>query len=235
VVAAFHDTPPSWPWIIHAAEGVDEEAGGEVPRLERLGCLAANTVFVHGVGLAAGTAARAVAAGASLVWCPTSNEFLFGRTADVRAFDDAGRLAIGSDSRLSGAGDLLDEMRAAATTRQTCSAGVCRAVMVGAAEVLRLPDAGRLRPGWPADLAVFRGLRPDPGDAIVEATRRDVLMTMVGGRPSIAVPALARVFEATGARAVQARVDGEPRLLDGWIGRRTTGLGVSEPGLEVLT
>ena len=56
---------------------------------------------------------RARRAAASLVWCPSSNDFLFGRTAAVRRFDDAGRLALGTDSRLSGEGDLLDELRAA--------------------------------------------------------------------------------------------------------------------------
>ena len=30
VAAAYRDTPPNWPWIIHAAEGVDEEAEREV-------------------------------------------------------------------------------------------------------------------------------------------------------------------------------------------------------------
>ena len=34
------DTPADWPWIIHAAEGVDEEARGEVETLDTLGAWA---------------------------------------------------------------------------------------------------------------------------------------------------------------------------------------------------
>ena len=62
------------------------------------------------------------------MWCPSSNQFLFETTADVRAFDDADRLALGSDSRLSGERDLLDEMKVAHATRQLSAEGVARTV-----------------------------------------------------------------------------------------------------------
>jgi cytosine/adenosine deaminase-related metal-dependent hydrolase len=59
---------------------------------------------------------RVVASGASLVWCPASNAFLFRRTAPVRRFLDASdrasaHVCLGSDSRVTGARDLLDELR----------------------------------------------------------------------------------------------------------------------------
>jgi cytosine/adenosine deaminase-related metal-dependent hydrolase len=118
VAAAYHATPREWPWIVHAAEGIDEAAAQEVDTLRALGCLSRNTVLVHGVGLGTSGAEQVLDAGGSLVWCPSSNQFLFGRTADVQRFSAARRLAIGTDSRLSGAGDLLDELRAARAERQ---------------------------------------------------------------------------------------------------------------------
>src|SRR5205823_649124 len=51
VLESFAATPPDQPWIIHLAEGADELAAAELGQLETLGCLAANTVLVHGVGL----------------------------------------------------------------------------------------------------------------------------------------------------------------------------------------
>lgn len=230
VVDAFRATPPAWPWIIHAAEGVDEEAGEEVDRLAALGCVASNTVIVHGVALSAAAAARAIERGAALVWCPTSNDFLFGRTADVRAFAACGRLAIGSDSRLSGAGDLLDEMRAAAHTGQLDAAAVVRAVTSGAASVLRLPGDAGLHPGAVADLAVFRRLAADPFASVCAASRRDVRLTMIDGRPVVADAALAAVFD--GSRPATVYVDGQMRLLAPRIARRARRLTLREPGLE---
>ena len=116
VATSHRQTPREWPWMIHAAEGLDHAAQGELETLDRLGCLSANSVFIHGVAFCRAAADRVIGAGAGLVWCPSSNQFLFDTTADVRAFDDADRLALGSDSRLSGEGDLLDELQAAYAT-----------------------------------------------------------------------------------------------------------------------
>jgi cytosine/adenosine deaminase-related metal-dependent hydrolase len=233
IADAYRRTPPGSPWLVHAAEGIDAEAAGELDALARLECLGPNTVLVHGVGLDAVSRARALAGGAALVWCPSSNEFLFGATADVRAFDDAGRLALGSDSRLSGAGDLLDELRAAHASRQLCGPGLLRAVTSGAAAVLRLRGAGTLAPGAPADLVVLRPLGRDPLDSLLQARRGDVLLTMIDGRPLVGEPWLAGAFAAAGVRTRRATLDGAPRLVAEWIGRRAASLALAEPGLEI--
>ena len=183
VASAYRETPPEWPWIIHAAEGIDEEARNEVTTLGRLGCLGPNTVLVHGVAIDEERAAAVLERGGSLVWCPTSNHFLFGRTAHVAPFNRAGRLAIASDSRLSGEGDLLDELRAAHATRQISPESLYRAVTSGAARVLRQHEAGALQPGARADLTIVRRLDDDPYESLVRATRADVRLTMIDGAP----------------------------------------------------
>jgi cytosine/adenosine deaminase-related metal-dependent hydrolase len=231
VASDYRKTPPDWPWIIHAAEGIDEEARGEVPRLGRMGCLGVNTVLVHGVAIDEERAATVLERGGGLVWCPTSNQFLFGRTAKVAAFSHAGRLAIGSDSRLSGEGDLLDEIRAARATRQISAQSLFRAVTSGAGRMLRQRQAGTLRRGVPADLAVTRRVAEDPYESLARATRADVRMTMIDGTPLVADPALAGVFAARRAGFRRARVDGLPRLLARWIADRASALEVDEPGL----
>jgi cytosine/adenosine deaminase-related metal-dependent hydrolase len=225
-------TPPDWPWMIHAGEGVDEEAGREVETLDEMGCLTPNTVLIHGVGFCGTGTDRVLGAGAGLVWCPSSNEFLFGRTADVRRFDDADRLGLGTDSRLSGAGDLLDELKVAHATRQLSPEGLAHAVTGGAARLLRI-NAGRFAPGAPADLTLVRALSADPFDALVSAARTDVCLTMVDGRPAVAAPELASVFSATGTAALPATVDDQARLVARWIGQSVARLSLREPGFEV--
>src|SRR5262249_60984255 len=81
VAARSRATPSDAPFMLHLAEGVDEAAGGELPRLEALGCLKPNTVIVHGVAIDASGWSRVARAGAGLVWGPASNEVLFRRTA----------------------------------------------------------------------------------------------------------------------------------------------------------
>ncbi|HUE87361.1 MAG TPA: amidohydrolase family protein [Vicinamibacterales bacterium] len=226
-------TPADWPWIVHAAEGVDVEARDEVQKLQSLGCLGANTVLVHGVALDARAARQVLSAGASLVWCPTSNDFLFGATADVRLFSVRRRVALGTDSRLSGEGDLLDELRAAFRTRQLSAEALVRTVTSSAASVLRLSDAGSLALGKPADLVVLRRRAGDPFDSVVASTRDDVRLTMIGGVPLVGEPEMRPVFEARRERPVNVTVNGAGRLMASWIARRVAQMTLSEPGLEV--
>jgi len=233
VAASQRSTPATWPWIIHAAEGVDWAAAAELLQLERLGCVGGNTVIVHGVGLMPADRRRAVERGAALVWCPSSNQYLFGQTAGVAAFAAAGRLALGSDSRLSADGDLLAELRAARATGQIDARALVRAVTSDAADVLRLADAGRLEPGAPADIAVFARTAADPFDAVVGARRPDVRLVMIGGRPLVADTALGAVFAASRTRSQTARVDGRPSLVAAPIAWRLGTSSVPEPGLEV--
>ncbi len=231
--ASHRATPAEWPWMIHAAEGVDAAAQGEVVRLQQLGCLAGNTVLIHGVALCAAAAERVLDAGAGLVWCPSSNQFLFGVTADVRAFDDADRLALGSDSRLSGVGDLLDELQAAHATHQLSAEGLCRTVLAGAARLLRLPAAGRLAPGLPADLTIIKPTESGPYDALVSACRTDIRLTMMDGRACVGEPGLRGVFDATGVSAMPAVLDTTPRLIARWMGKHVQQMQLQEPGFVV--
>ena len=233
VATSYRRTPAEWPWLIHAAEGVDGAAQNEVSALDRLGCLAANTVLIHGVAFSSASVDRVIGAGAGLIWCPSSNDFLFQRTADVRAFDDAGRLALGSDSRLSGEGDLLDELKAAHATRQLSAEGLARTVTIGAAQLLRLGDGGGLAAGGSADLMILRPLAACPFDSLVSAGRGDVRMTMIAGKPCIGDTSLAGAFTATGVAAVPARVDGGARLVAMWIASHVARMQLREPGFEV--
>src|SRR5262249_3998280 len=159
-----------------------------------------NTVIVHGVAIDPAGFGRMAAAGAGLVWCPASNAFLFGRTAGIRplAEADGGRdaIALGSDSRLTGAGDLLDELRAARATGCAAPAELVAMVTTNAARLLRLRYAGRFVVGGPADLIVVPRRGENAPESLLAARRRDVALVMVGGRPMIGEAAFAPVFTA---------------------------------------
>jgi cytosine/adenosine deaminase-related metal-dependent hydrolase len=235
VAKAYRRTPGDWPWIVHAAEGTDAQAAGELGRLDGLGCLGGNTVLVHGVGLTAAGRAKLLEAGGGLVWCPASNEFTLGATAVVGELAHAGRVALGSDSRLSGSPDLLHELQCAAATGQATPAELFRMLTTNAAALLRLPQAGRLAPGLPADLMVVRPLSPDPYETPILAGRRDVRLVMLDGRPAVAEAALRPVFEAARVDARPAKVDGRDSWLAASLAAQLSRAACSEPGLELLS
>ena len=141
---SFDATPPDRPWMIHLAEGTDATARAELTQLDALGCLASNSVLVHGVGLRERDIDRVIERGAAVVWCPTSNRNLLGRTLDPRRLQAAGRLALGSDSRLSGARDLLEELRVVVDMGALDAQEVLALATTDAAHILRLPQRGHL-------------------------------------------------------------------------------------------
>lgn len=234
VADSYRRTPAAWPWIIHLAEGIDEAAAAELPRLQKLGCLQANTVLVHGVGLTAADQARVIDSGGALIWCPSSNQFLFGATAHVTAFAAAHRVALGSDSRLSGARDLLAELKIAQASKQVDAKTLFRMITCDAAKILRLPCAGRIAAGLPADLAIFPACGDDPFSAILSAKRADVCLVMIAGRPQFGDVDMAPVFAATQVATMRVRVDGVEKLMAAGLALRLQRAAVSEPGLEIF-
>lgn len=233
VAKSYRQTPGDWPWIIHAAEGTDAEAADEFGRLERLGCLGANTVLVHGVGLGTAERARLLERGGGLVWCPSSNEFMLGATAAIGDLACTGRVALATDSRLTGARDLLSELKCASATGQADPAALFRMVTINAAALLRLPEAGRLAPGLPADLFVLPPLSADPFEALLLADRGDVRLVMVGGQAALADNGLELAFDAGHLAASRVRIDGRDRFLAAPLACRLRQAKCGEAGLVI--
>ncbi len=233
VVRDYRRTPTDWPWMIHLAEGTDAEAAVELDRLERLGCLGSNTIVVHGVGFRPEDRHRLIERGGGLIWCPSSNGFTLGATADVRDLARARKVALGSDSRLSGARDLLEELCVAHSTGQATAFGLFRMVTLDAARLLRLPDAGRIAPGLPADLAIFPSADGDPFNSLVTARRSDLRLVMIAGRPVVGDPDMELVFAAARIGAERTRVDGFAKHMARSIVERLRRSRIGESGLEI--
>ena len=230
-------TPPDAPFVVHLAEGVDADAGGELARLEALGCLQPNTVIVHGVAIDGSGWRRVAQAGSGLVWCPASNAFLFGETVKMRELIDEANgarvaVALGTDARITGSRDLLDELRAAGEAADVPADVLLRMVTDGAASLLRQSRAGRIAVGLPADLMAIPPLADDAASALLRAERRDVRVVVVNGRPLIGDPEFASVFQARNVSARALCVDARPKLADSGLVRRIAGCPIAEPGVS---
>ena len=233
VKQSFDSTPADRPWMIHLAEGTDAIAQAELAQLDALGCLASNSVLVHGVGLREQDIERVIACGAAVVWCPTSNRTLLGRTLDPRRLQAAGRLALGSDSRLSGARDLLEELRGIADAGVLDARQALALATVDAARILRLPHRGSLAAGDSADLLVVGDCGGDAAHCLVGIERSRIRAVVRDGVPRIADPDLAGWFEAAGVETVPATLDGRPKLLARAL--VDPALVALEPGLELAS
>ena len=251
VARRFRATPANAPFIVHLAEGVDDDARGELARFERLGCLAPNAVLVHGVGIDRDGWRRVAQSGAGAVWCPASNQFLFGRPAAARtglgATEAASRLAIGTDSRLTGARDLLDELRDAASLVAMPARTLLRMVTAVPADVLRIRDIGRVGRGACADLLVIPARPANPaspgnpgnpgnddeaGAALLRTSRNDILLTVVDGRPVVGSPAFESAFQVARVQTKRVLIDGTLRLADARVADAIARCPIREPGVQ---
>ncbi len=231
----FRATPSDTPFFVHLAEGVDATAHAELPRLEAIGCLASNTVAVHGVAIDLPGWRRIARAGASVVWCPASNVFLFGETMDAEriASTAAGRVVLGTDSRLTGSRDLLDEIRMAYQVSTIARDQLMAMVTSRAADVIRQPQLGRLAPGTPADFVVFAPVASTAIDTLLATARRDVALVVVGGRPIVGNDGYRRLFAARGSQPRPLCVDGVEKLADADLAARIAACAIAEPGVSL--
>jgi cytosine/adenosine deaminase-related metal-dependent hydrolase/SAM-dependent methyltransferase len=209
------ETPPDQPFIIHLAEGTDEQSSTEILELFQQHALDDRTVIIHGLGLDEHGRNLLHSVGGALVWCPTSNVFLFGRTLTCDALQQFSRVALGSDSPLTSEGDLLDEIRFARETVGVDEGQLFAWVTSSAADVLRVRDAqGTLRVGALADFfaVLDRGL--SPAKALSTLCWRDVELVVIGGLVHLASSEIhRRLPEKLTAELQLLEVEGEARWI----------------------
>jgi hypothetical protein len=202
---AASEAPAGAPVSMHLAEGTSARAFDEVQALSRTGLLDDRLLAVHVIAVGEADIERLRAAGAAIVWCPTSNHFLFGRTAPRDLITSGVDVLLGSDSLLTGTGTLLDELHAARTLGYVDDDTLLSTVGSTAARRLGLPPPV-LAPGAPADLIALRA-------PVLEAHPRDVALVLVRGLPVLADESLGAIFERNGVAAEPIVIDGVPRLV----------------------
>lgn len=217
------------PFIIHLAEGTDSVAADETSRLENLGVLGSNTRLVHGVGMTEHDIQQALERGAGLIWCPSTNYFLLGKTANVAKWYTAEKLALGSDSRLTAEGNLLDEIRAAHATGQLDARQIFNTVTRFPAQLLNLPNRGDLKNGMVADLIALP-LSDEPVQTLLQAHRADLSLVMRNGQPIVADSILAERFSFK--KSVPIELDGKPKFISGRLAHQIKRCSLSEDGLS---
>jgi cytosine/adenosine deaminase-related metal-dependent hydrolase len=180
-------TPAGAPFFVHACEGTDELARLELDELNELGVLDQRAVLVHGLALDRSGFELLQHRHASLVLCLSSNQFLYGDLPDQTLLDSMENIALGSDSPLTAAGDLLDEIRFAIEHIGVSTVSAYRMTTDLPARILRLQDGeGCIRDTARADIFAIRDNGEPAHVRLSMLTWRDVEFVMVGGEIRLA-------------------------------------------------
>jgi cytosine/adenosine deaminase-related metal-dependent hydrolase/ubiquinone/menaquinone biosynthesis C-methylase UbiE len=195
------------PFIIHLAESIDPESNEEIVRLARQRTLDDRTVIVHGLGLNEAGFDLLNARQASLIWCPRSNVFLFGRTHDRHRIHSLHKVALGSDSPLTAQGDLLDEVRFAHEVSGVPTEDLYSMTTTRSAQMLRLHKSeGSLCVGGVGDFIAVRDSGLSPAQTLVSLSYRDIHLVLINGCVQLASPEMmVRLprFATTGLRRLR--------------------------------
>ncbi len=200
----FRSAPRTWPFVVHCAEGVDASARSEVQALDAEGALDARTALVHGVGLTPTGIDLVRRRRASVIWCPSSNLGMLGRTVSRTVLRSGLPVALATDSALSAPVDLLDEL--AVARRFLPAARLYRMVTSVPARILRLS-----RPTLAVDWIAIRSRAQTREDALFAGT---VALVVVAGRIRLISPELAEQLPACERRRYQLlHVENRPPVL----------------------
>jgi len=209
---AHSSTPDRKAFIVHACEGVDDLARQEIFELDRLGVLDASTVLVHGLALDEAGVALMRERQASLIVCPSSNQFLFGRLPDMKLLGAMQNVALGTDSPLTASGDLLEEIRFAIEFCGIPPDLAYRMTTETPATILRLKDGERtLDISGRADLIAVRDTGEDAAERLRTLSMTDVEFVIIRGRVQLASEAVWKLLPP------QAKQGLEPLWIEGSI------------------
>jgi len=171
------------PYLLHAGEGTDERSRYEFHQLSEQGLLSEHTVLIHAVGAKNQEMNMLSSAGSSVVWCPKSNLRILGTTAPVDNLLKNGiSVALGTDSRLTGSGGLLHELKTAHETNLVSDEELVKMVTTHPARILRT-GRGDLTPGTVADVIAIPVQTGDPHRDLVLCTPDDLGLVLVKGEP----------------------------------------------------
>jgi len=200
-------TPAGAPFVIHACEGTDNCARNEIYDLDAAGVLGPSTVLVHGVALDSAGLRLARSRGVSLVWCPSANEFTLGRTLARETLGCGIPIALGTDSAMTGDGDLVDELRIA--RRYIDRERLYQMVTSEAARILKLDSGeGEIRDGGLADVVVVKDQGQTPAESL-DNLRPELVI--IGGRIRLMSEKLAGLVAAAKFRPLE--IEGRGRWL----------------------
>ena len=187
-----------WPFVIHLGEGTDEASYREINQYTRANIFKRKTIAVHGVAMDA-TQAEAFAA---LVWCPDSNYFLVGETADVSTLKNYTSIVFGTDSALSASWSIWDQLRTAIGTGKVTKEELFDMVTTVPAKVWNMAGYGEIGTNKVADIIIAKRKLNEAGEPDFFAlTPADILLVIQQGEIRLFDETLLRQLKQNGFNA----------------------------------
>jgi cytosine/adenosine deaminase-related metal-dependent hydrolase len=212
------------PFILHAGEGNSNDIREEIETLNRLGALDKNTVIVNGCFLQESDLQLIAMKGASMVWLPGTCNSVYSQHPDINRILDLGiPLTIGTDSSISGSGNILDVLKTARAYShehlqgRLSDADLIRMATGEAAAIFGMEkQLGMLSSGKRADFIVMPdNPQKDPFTAVIAASPEDFSMVVHRGTMITGNDEFRRISSIDFSLYSEVRINGTAKLLYG--------------------
>lgn len=211
------------PFITHLEEGFDEEANLGTDILLELGALDEYTVLIHGISLSDEDIEEIASHKANVVWCPSSNYYMFQTTAPIKKLLEAGvNVALGTDSPMSGGLHLLDELQFASRLYEKLYGEkldpkvLVMMVTMNAARALRCFDEGKIAIGAKSNFTIIKGSSiHNPYEALIQSDLDDIKLVILEGKPLYGNASFVPFFEKFSGHYQRVTMGGLDRILIG--------------------
>lgn len=198
-------------WLVHLAEGTDQESSDEFECLDAMGLVREQTVIIHGTALSTDQLKRMAQAGSKLIASPVDNLLYYGKVPDIVEAHRVGvNVSIGSDWSPAGSKNLLSELKTLDMLNQQAWGGeltdddMLRMVTTNPADAIGwTKNVGRIKPGLWADIAVYKKRPGAAQRSVIDATEADVRLVMVAGDPLVGDVAVMKKLKKTDYEVVQ--------------------------------
>ncbi len=213
----------NFPFIIHMEEGFDQEYQRGIELLEECSTLDEHDVLIHCLGFSETDIKKVQKRGCTVVWCPSSNFFMFNVTCKIKKILKAGvNCALGTDSTHTGSVNLLEEMRFAREMYMKMygealdSRIIFDMVTVNAAKAFRMEhDIGSIEENKVADIFVLKPRDDNPYEALVKAQIEDIELLTWEGSPVLGSTRYKEFFQLDGESYTDIRVKGQEKFVKG--------------------
>lgn len=211
------------PFITHVEEGFDEEAMLGIDIMQELGVLDEYSVLIHGVSLSEKDIKAIAKAKSSLVWCPTSNYFMFQETTNIKKLlEEKVNVCLGTDSPMSGGFNILEELEFAGQiykemyNEELNCKSLIEMITVNPAKAFRLKGLGKIEKGYRADLTIVRnGDIINPYKSLVHSWLEDIRLVVNDGVPIYGLREDFDLFQQFKKHYQLLNIEGEDRILIG--------------------
>lgn len=210
------------PFVTHLAEGVDDDSKQSLRLLEKLDALGEHSVLVHCLPFGQKEVEKILEKGASVVWCPTSNLHIFGKTTNIKLFLDMGvNVCLGTDYSPSGSLHLLDELKTAKSIyfglygEELEEATLLKMITENPRKAFKLGNPNALMPGLSADLLVINDDKNTNEVNVSDLSWKQIDLVVIDGYPIYGSKEYKSLFLHFGLETEEFSIDGNTKLAAG--------------------